>query len=429
MAVLAALPGFALLPGQQGGLAIGGLPRSAGLSAVAAPGSRTALVTATASAAVWVVHRDARGRLRLRGCVRPPFQHTCAPQRAPGHLNASPLLLAGHDVYVADGAHGVLAHYRRTGERLRYQGCLADTRHPHCGDTEAAGLAGALQGAVVRGGRALAFSTDGGTIALFGREPSGAPAGLACVGGPSSTHCTAGVVAQTPTLSLAGSDDWLFTSGGDSISTFQPGIPGSPAPVKGTCVTDAGSFFAEVDDLPGCASDEHAAGDSDFGMTLFATPRFLYSTDFTSGGIGLGIGWWRRDGGTLTFAGCIDEGAGGEPSSSDCAGGRAAATDPQLFAVTRSGRLMIAGETTAQGLALLRVDPASGALRPLTGRRSCITPGGGAGNPFNPSTARPRRECLADRRVAQTAGMAPAPNGRLLFVTEGHRLAAYAIRP
>src|SRR3954454_21964766 len=277
LAFAAALPGFVMLGGGHSQLAVGGLPPGASLSSVAAVGANTVLLSAEGSAAVWLVHRDHNGRLSLSGCVRPQLQHHCAPSSGSQRLNAAPLVLAGRDVYVADGRHGVLARYRRSGTRLRYVAALHE-----------ASLRGALRMVLVNRRRILAVGTDRGSVRLFERGEGGDLTATGCVGGPGSTTCKP-LAAQAPGLWMAGAGNWLFTAGGDSITSFSARL----RPTRGACVTDAGSEFAEVDSLPGCTFDQHAAGDEFFGMTLFATDSVLYSTDFTTGGIGLGIGWWR----------------------------------------------------------------------------------------------------------------------------------------
>jgi hypothetical protein len=226
---------------------------------------------------------------------------------------------------------------------------------------------------------------------------------------------------------LAGAGRWLVVGAGDSLTSVDPGARGAPTARRGDCLTDAGTPFAEVDAVDGCRQEPRAAGDVDLGPTLFATGRFVYGSDFTTGATGFGLAWWRRSAtGRLTFAGCLGE--EGERGAG-CTAGSGAVQDPSLFAVARSGRLLVVGRTTAQGLAVLRRDPRSGAVRLPAGRAACVTPTGTTGDPFNPSLGAPRpSRCLADRHVADASGMALDRTGRRLYVAAGERVLAFGVR-
>jgi hypothetical protein len=417
---LAAALGLVVLPGHAGGLPIPGVS----LSSVATHGARTVVVSASSSAALWVIRRLPSGGLVSGGCVRPLFQPRCAPTGSGENFGEAPIATAGRDVYVADAKHEVIVHWRWARGHLGFAGCLAAGGAHGCQPAGTATPGTAEHMALVRGGRILAASTQLGHVALYRRSPQTGrldPAG--CVG--AGDGCRSGVLPQQSGLWIAGAGNWLFAAGGDSLTSFAPGARGAPTARRGECLTDAGTFFAEVDALPGCRTDAHAAGDSDFGMTLFANDRFVYSSDFTSGGNGTGLVWWRRGaGGKLTFAGCLGEGAA---TGKGCAKGTAAAEDPSLFA--QHGSTLAVGGTTAQGIALLRVNRRTGAVRPVRGKDGCVTETGDAGNPFNPSLGEPPPPgCQADPHLVAVSGIALRPAGDILYAAGAHRLLAYGVR-
>ena len=409
-----------------GALPVPGLPHKVSLQSVVAAGPNRLLLSAEGSGAVWSVRRDRAGRLHLGGCARPPYQPVCAPS-PPGQVDFStPMLRAGRDVYVGDGHLGIIVHWRLQGGKLRYRGCVSGLGVRGCRDAGAASPDLTERLMLVRGGRILAASTELGHVVLFKRDrQTGSLQAAGCVG--AGDGCRDGVLPQQAGMWAAGAGNWLFVGAGDSLTSVDPGLGGASTAQRVDCVTDAGSALAEVDSLPGCHEDDHAAGDSDFGMPLFADDRFVYASDFTSGGIGSGLTWWRHDAGKLTFAGCYGE---GDSTGDGCSPGTAAAEDPSLFAEARSGKFLAVGATTAQGIALLRRTPSTGAVRPVGGRRGCVTQNGQGGNPFNPSPGSPPPpSCIADRRLgAVINGIALRPAGDVLYATVGHRLLAYAIR-
>lgn len=406
-----------------GSLPIPGLPGKVSVASVVTVGPDRVLLGAGGSGAVWSVRRDHAGRLHLGGCARPPFQRACAPSPS-GQLGFSaPMLRTGRDVYIVESRAGVLVHWRLRNGRLRYGSCLSGGQVSGCREAGPAAPDLAERLALVRGGRILAASTQLGHVVLFRRDlrtGSLRPAG--CVG--TGDGCRAGVLPQQAGVWLAGSGNWLFAGAGDSLTSFDPGTGGAASARRGDCVTDAGLALSEVDVLPGCHSDAHAAGDTDFGMTLFANARFVYTSDFTSGGNATGLSWWRhRKDGRLTFAGCYGEGSS---TGTGCTRGTAAAEDPSLFA--QHGTMLAVGATTAQGLALLHVNRATGAATPVRGRRGCVTETGQSGNPYNPSTgAPPPPSCLADARLGLVSDIALRPAGDVLYVASGHRLLAYGV--
>jgi DNA-binding beta-propeller fold protein YncE len=358
------------------------------------------------------------------GCVHRKGINRCAPGRfvtSPEDVVVSP---DGRFVYVASfGNHAIaiFARNRRTGHVRQLpgrRGCVhhqpADPRPGVCSRARALG-----------GPAALALSPDGANLyvgaagsdalSVFSRNKrTGALRQLAGAAGCFSAlpggGCAPGRGVREPT-SVAVSPDGqrVYVAGrrfpsGVAIFARGPGGTLTQAPGPAGCVSHAGGFDCAV--ARGLASPEEVAVTPDSRHVLVAGSRSNAVVTLRAGPTGL----TQADG----TAGCIAAGGGPE----GCAVGNALRGAVDL-AISRDGRFVYAAASIADAVAVLRRDPATGALTQRLDRAGCISQAGGGGR------------CTPGRGLDEVWGIALSPDGRNLYAVSSkvNMLSAIARNP
>jgi DNA-binding beta-propeller fold protein YncE len=338
------------------------------------------------------------------GCIHRRAINRCARGRAltsPEDLVVSP---DGRNVYVAAyNSHAIAAfsRERRTGvlEQLpRQRGCVHH-RSRAGGCSVGRGMGGPISIAVSPDGRNVYLASAGSdAVTAFARNRrTGALRQLAgaggCIGERPGDDCAAGRALNEPT-SVAVSPDGArvyvaarrFPSG---IAILTRARDGSLTQAAGTagCVTHRGGF--------GCASaraissPEEVAVSPDSRHVLVAGMRSNAVAVLASGPDGLSQAPGE--------AGCI-----ARTAAEGCARAHTL-RGPVDLAIAPDGRYVYTASSVADGIAVLRRNRTTGALRQPGGRTGCLSQGSSGGR------------CRPGRALDEVWGLAISPEGRNLY--------------
>jgi DNA-binding beta-propeller fold protein YncE len=350
------------------------------------------------------------------GCVHYRGTNRCARGRAvtsPEDIAISP---DGRHVYVASyGSHAVasFARDRRTGELDQLSGRRGCIRHGRGGScSPARALARPVSIAVSPDGRHVyVASTASDAVSVFARDGrTGAlrqlPGGSGCVSQRPGGGCLVGRALNEPTsVAVSPEGDRVYVAGRrfpSGVAVLTRAADGSLTQADGTggCVSQAGG--AGCAPARGISAPEEVAVSPDGRHVLVAGMRSN------------AVAVLRQDSGGLSQAegeaGCIARrGADG------CASGRVLA-GPVDLAITADGRGVYVASSISDGVAILRRDRATGALRQPAGRGGCISQKGGGGR------------CAVGRALDEVWGVALSPDGLNLYAVSAkiNTLAAIA---
>lgn len=324
------------------------------------PDGRHVYVASYGSHAVAVFARDRRtGDLeqlsRRRGCVRHGRGGSCAAARALGRPASIAISPDGANVYVAAAASdavSVFARNRRTGALRQLAGARACVSQRPGGDC--------LVGRALNEPTSVAVSPDGERVYVAGRR---FPSGVAILG--------------------RAADGSLSQADGPSGCVSHNGGSGC-APARGISAPEEVAVTPDGRDVLVAGSRSNAVA------SLRAGPDGLAQADGE--------------------AGCI-----ARRGAEGCATGRVLA-GPVDLAITRDGRGVYVASSIGDGVAILRRDRTTGALRQRRGRSGCISQRGGGGR------------CAIGRALDEVWGIALSPDDRNLYAVSSkvNMLAAIA---
>jgi DNA-binding beta-propeller fold protein YncE len=279
----------------------------------------------------------------------------------------------GASVYVAAGADGAIAIFRRAADgSLTPQGCVGDAGTTTCGtgpDDRQEGLDGVADLTVTPDGRhVFAVSPVEGTIVHLRRDPStGALTPGGCYDGPGGPDlCFFQIAGLDGARTVAAVDP----PGGDAFvfvgaSTF--GDNGTLLRfLYGTVnLEDGGCVFTDADDpVTGCAVAEGLGGVDDLAFSPDAAGESLYAVAKEDDAIAR----FDQHGSTLAYSGCIADQTGGEPA---CAATAPGLQGPRGVTVSLDGSQVYVAALSSSALTEFNRDDrglvgtADGALSPI----------------------------------------------------------------
>ena len=335
----------------------------------------------------------------------------------------------GRFVYVAD-ENGRIVMYARDGAT----GLLSIPVGTRCWDDIGDAGCADYRGAISGDGDALAISGDGRTVYAAGG--GGATPGLlvfsrdlatgvltqlagtaGCLTADGAGEAGAGTCADiravsSPNAIRMSADDRLvyvtdYGAYGSVLTFSRDAATGALTQLPGTdgCITKTGAS----EDGPATCQDGRLTSD-DRNIAITPDGRHAFVADFNRSGVEV----FDRDPatGVLTArtdqASCITQTGSGESAPGQCLDGRGLGSAYQVATGADGRTLYVSGENlSTSGVAVLRLDPATGALSQPAGTDGCATLAGADGDSGT--------TCAAVPSAAHTYAMVLGPDGRTLY--------------
>jgi DNA-binding beta-propeller fold protein YncE len=393
------------------------------------PDGRNVYLAGSNSETVVTLARDGRtgALVQLAGpgaCVSARPRRACATVPALGYPSAIAVSHDGRNVYVTDdsGQDGVTVFAREPGSGVLSQlpgpaGCVVDSPRDGCTVVPRVRFGRVVVGPDDRQVYVAPRATNAGVVTLSRSPRDGALTPLA-----GSDGCVSNVVGavgcrRARGLGFSGPDAIVFSP--DGGSAYMPSGSGNVAIFARRAADGA---LQQAADPLGCVSWALPVRFCDRARALEVANDAVVSPDGRHVYVAAhGVAAFRRDPATGQLTqlsgrhGCV-----WTPRSTACTPARGidASARPDDVALTPDGRTLYATHTLGGGgIAVLRRDPVSGALRELPGRAGCLIA--------------TRRGCTPVRGLEGPQTVAVSPDGRYTYAL-GYRtddaVAVFAVR-